>query len=232
MDRKPRINPNRLFEPEEARTLLERGTGALGLDLTPVQFEQFLTYLELLLKWNCMMNLTALRTPAEIISRHFLDSLLLLPHLPETGRLLDLGSGAGFPGIPLKIARPGLFIDLVEATAKKASFLKETVRRLGLSDVNVFPVFLGKEPLPVEPTGPWEVFLSRGVNTEVVLKAVAPYWGPTRRLFLMKGPEWRKEIERLEPLLKKQRLGVEGTIPLNNPLSPRAWLLVILKKIL
>ena len=54
------------------------------------------------------MNLTALRTPPEIISRHFLDSLLLLPHLPETGRLLDLGSGAGFPGLPLKIARPGL----------------------------------------------------------------------------------------------------------------------------
>ena len=90
------------------------------------------------------MNLTALRSPREIIIHHFLDSLLLLPHLPQTARLLDIGSGAGFPGLPLKIARPGLTIDLVEATAKKVSFLKEAVRRLGLSGMNVIPVFLGK----------------------------------------------------------------------------------------
>jgi 16S rRNA (guanine527-N7)-methyltransferase len=116
------------FDPVDAVNLLERGTRALSLDLSPEQIEQFLVYLALLLKWNRKMNLTALRTPAEIISRHFLDSLLLLPHLPETARLLDIGSGAGFPGLPLKIVRPGLTIDLVEATAKKASFLKEAVR--------------------------------------------------------------------------------------------------------
>lgn len=217
--------------PAEARHLLERGTHALGLDLTPEQIEQFLIYLDLLLKWNRKMNLTALCTPAQIISRHFLDSLLLLLHLPETGRLLDLGSGAGFPGLPLKIARRGLSIDLVEATAKKASFLKEAVRRLGFSDMNIFPVFLGKEPMPLKPGDPWEIFLSRGLNLEVVLNAVEPYWGPSRKLLLVKGLDWQKELERVEPLLKKGRVEVESTTLLKNPLSEKDWVLVILRKI-
>ncbi|MCU0579184.1 MAG: class I SAM-dependent methyltransferase, partial [Desulfobacterota bacterium] len=130
--------------------------------------------------------------------------------------MLDIGSGAGFPGLPLKIARPGLKIDLAEATAKKASFLKEAVRRLQLSGVNVFPIFLGKEPLPLKPAEPWDVFLSRGVNIEVVLRAITPYWGPAGRLLLMKGPEWREEITRLAPLLTRLQLYAEKAIPLMN----------------
>ncbi len=228
---KPQTNtPARNLDPAEARNLLERGTRILGLPLAPEQIEQFLAYLDLLLKWNRRMNLTALRTPAEIISRHFLDSLLLLPHLPETGRLLDIGSGAGFPGLPLNIARPGLTIDLVEATAKKVSFLKEAVRRLGLSGVEVWPLFLGKSPMPFDSANPWDFFLSRGVNLEVVLKAVEPYWESRSRLLLMKGPEWREEIEKLGPLLKKQQVVVERTILSANPLSARTWVLVILWK--
>jgi 16S rRNA (guanine527-N7)-methyltransferase len=222
--------PGRNLDSAEARDLLVRGTRDLGLNLAPEQIEQFLAYLDLLLKWNRKMNLTALRSPREIIIHHFLDSLLLLPYLPETENLLDLGSGAGFPGIPLKIARPGLTIDLVEATAKKASFLKEVVRRLGLSGTAVIPVFLGKSPMPFEPANPWEVFLSRGVNLEVVLKAVEPYWGPSQRLLLMKGKDWEEEISGLAPLLKKMEITVDRTVPIKTPLSGKEWVLVILWK--
>jgi 16S rRNA (guanine527-N7)-methyltransferase len=221
----------RNFDPTEARDLLMRGVRALDLNLAPEQINQFLAYLDLLLKWNRKMNLTALRTPAEIISRHFLDSLLLLPHLPETARLLDIGSGAGFPGLPLKIVRPALTIDLAEATAKKVSFLKEAVRCLGFSAMKVFPVFLGEEPLPLPPADPWEFFLSRGVNLEAVLKAVEPFWDSRQRLLLMKGMDWQKEIEERGPLLKKRRMEVERTLRLRNPLSEREWVLVILRKL-
>jgi 16S rRNA (guanine527-N7)-methyltransferase len=221
---------DRNLDPTEARNLLLRGTRALGLDLAPEQIEQFLAYLELLLKWNRKMNLTALRSPREIIIHHFLNSLLLLPSLPETGNLLDLGSGAGFPGIPLKIARPDLTIDLAEATAKKVSFLKEAVRCLGLSGMNVIPVFLGKEPVALPPEISWDFFVSRGVKLDAVLRAVTPFWGPAQRLLLMKGPDWREEIEKLGPLLRKQQVGVERTILSANPLSARQWVLVILWK--
>jgi 16S rRNA (guanine527-N7)-methyltransferase len=228
--RNPSKAPDPELDPTEALELLERGSRVLGLELTPGQIEQFLIFLELLLKWNRKMNLTALRSPSQIISRHFLDSLLLLPHLPETGRLLDLGSGAGFPGLPLKIARPGLSIDLVEATARKASFLKEAIRRLRLSGIAVFSIFLGKEPMPLKPGEPWERFLTRGVNLEVVLRAVDPYWGPSQKLLLVKGLDWQKEIESAGPLLKKGRLEVESTTLLKNPLSEKGWALVILRK--
>jgi 16S rRNA (guanine527-N7)-methyltransferase len=218
------------LDPAETRNLLERGVRFLDLELGPEQIEQFLAYLDLLLKWNRKMNLTALRSPREIIIHHFLDSLLLLPHLPQNARLLDIGSGAGFPGLPLKIARPGLTFDLVEATAKKVSFLQEVIRCLGLSEIAVRPVFLGKSPIRFEPVNPWEFFLSRGVNLEVVLKAVEPYWGPSQRLMLMKGKDWEKEISGLAPLLKKIEIIVDQTVPIKNPLSGKEWVLVILKK--
>lgn len=94
--------------------------------------ESLETYLELLVRWNSRMNLTAIREPKAMVRRHFGESLALAEQLPASGTLLDFGSGAGFPGIPVQIFRPGLRVVLAEAQAKKASFLREAVRTLGL----------------------------------------------------------------------------------------------------
>lgn len=98
---------------------------------------EFAKYCELLLKWNRAYNLTAITEPDEIWDKHFLDSLVPLPFLPENGTLLDVGSGAGFPGIPLKIARPSLSVTLLEATQKKCNFCEAVIRELGLKDIRV-----------------------------------------------------------------------------------------------
>jgi len=90
------------------------------------------TYLDLLLKWNARTNLTAIRTPEEIVRRHFGESLFTAKHLPTCETLLDLGSGAGFPGLPIQLARPALRVTLAESQNKKASFLREAVRVLGV----------------------------------------------------------------------------------------------------
>lgn len=94
---------------------------------------QLSTYLDLLLKWNARTNLTAIRDPEEIVRRHFGESLFVAAHLPACATLLDLGSGAGFPGLPIQLARPALRVTLAESQNKKASFLREAVRTLGLS---------------------------------------------------------------------------------------------------
>jgi len=94
---------------------------------------QLSAYLELLLRWNARTNLTAIRDPEEIVRRHFGESLFVAAHLPECATLLDLGSGAGFPGLPIQLARPGLRVTLAESQNKKASFLREAVRTLGLA---------------------------------------------------------------------------------------------------
>lgn len=90
------------------------------------------TYLEVLLRWNARMNLTAIRDPAEMVRRHFGESLFVARHLPACDTLLDFGSGAGFPGLPIQISRPRLTVTLAETQNRKASFLREVVRTLAL----------------------------------------------------------------------------------------------------
>ncbi|MGI9059229.1 MAG: 16S rRNA (guanine(527)-N(7))-methyltransferase RsmG [Ktedonobacteraceae bacterium] len=100
------------------------------------QMEQFLRYQQELLDWNTRMNLTAITEPEEVLIRHFLDSLSLLSvHDQPHTRLLDIGSGAGFPGIPLKIMRPSWQVVLVEATGKKVTFLCHIIETLQLQDI-------------------------------------------------------------------------------------------------
>jgi 16S rRNA (guanine527-N7)-methyltransferase len=119
-----------------ALTVFTTGLRQLGLTVSDTQLEQFLLYRAELLDWNTRMNLTAITNPEEVLLKHFLDSLTLLavidqPHL----RLLDIGTGAGFPGLPLKIVRPQWSVTLLEATGKKVTFLNHVIEALSLEDV-------------------------------------------------------------------------------------------------
>ena len=122
--------------------LFKEGAAALGLHLSPFVLDQFRSYLDELKQWNTRINLTGLKTDREIVIKLFLDSLALLPFLGEAASLADLGSGAGFPGLVLKIARPALAITLVESRSKKAAFLDYLVSLLKLPDVEVANVAL------------------------------------------------------------------------------------------
>ncbi len=127
-----------------------------GASLTPAQLEQISTYIDLLIRWNSRVNLTAIRTSDEIVTRHFGESFFAARHLfpwgaecgadtpvrhlpspPARPVLLDLGSGAGFPGLPIKIWSPNTPITLIESNNKKVAFLREAIRAIGLTDINV-----------------------------------------------------------------------------------------------
>src|SRR5215470_5725118 len=112
------------------------GLHQLGLELNEQELEQFLRYREELLEWNTRINLTAITDPEEVLLKHFLDSLsLLLVYDRPAARLLDIGAGAGFPGLPLKIARPPWHIVLLEATGKKVTFMRHVIETLQLENV-------------------------------------------------------------------------------------------------
>lgn len=115
------------------RKLLE----PFGVPLNDRQERQILTYLELLLKWNAKINLTAIESPEECVTRHFGESLYLTQWIDVGGRLLDIGSGAGFPGLVLKLVNPSLSVTLLEPIAKKRAFLKEVARVCDLGPVVV-----------------------------------------------------------------------------------------------
>jgi len=112
--------------------ILRRTASQAGVNLTPEQLRQCDLHRRLLLEWNRKVNLTRITDPEEMAVKHFLDSFLPAERLPREGRVLDVGSGAGFPGVPLKVLHPSLDVTLLEARRKKASFLKVLVARLGL----------------------------------------------------------------------------------------------------
>src|SRR5512139_249485 len=116
----------------ENRDLLVKGAKTFGVHLDQETVTLFDHYLRELLKWNQKINLTAIRTEQEIVLKHFLDSLSVYPYLQAPSFLVDLGSGAGFPGIPLKIVEPSFEMTLIDSVLKKVDFQRHMIRILGL----------------------------------------------------------------------------------------------------
>ena len=126
-----------IFIPKCFDFLLDPLLQSLGIALDPYQKQLLRRHMELLLHWNSKINLTSVRDPREIVRRHFGESLFLAACLDfDTGTLVDIGSGGGFPGFPVAVAKPGLTVTLVESVAKKAAFLKEVSR--DVANVRVF----------------------------------------------------------------------------------------------
>lgn len=122
-----------------ASQTLGESLAAMGLALEPRRQASLLAYLDLLGKWNKTYNLTAIHEPERMLTHHLLDSLVILPHVGP-GPLLDVGSGAGLPGIPLAIARPELAVTVTDASQKKCGFMQQAAIELGLANVTVLHV--------------------------------------------------------------------------------------------
>jgi 16S rRNA (guanine527-N7)-methyltransferase len=157
-----------------------------GVEVSDVQVSQIQQYMKILLAWNEKLNLTAIRDPLEIMYRHFCESMYAGVSLPmEKGRLADVGSGAGFPGLPLKILRPNLHVFLIESNVKKATFLAEVIRGLGLADARVLVSRyeeLGEEVAPLDfvcsrAVGDFRVMLEWAGSKQVAARQVVLWIG-------------------------------------------------------
>jgi len=112
---------------------LREGCRVLGVEVGEGVPAQLFRMMGELLKWNAKVNLTAITAPEEVLEKHFLDSLAVLPEVEGAASLLDVGAGAGFPGLPLRVARPGLAVTLVDTVGKKVSYLKAVIAGMGLT---------------------------------------------------------------------------------------------------
>lgn len=176
------------------RPRLDAGLVQLGLS-QPGLAERLLAYLALLARWNRSYNLTAIRDPAEMLTKHLLDSLAMAPFVSD-GKLADLGTGPGLPGIPLALARPGLQVSLVESNGKKARFLREAVRQLGLSNARVLE--MRAEAVP--EAGAYAQITARALDTLAgIIKVGGHLLAPGGRLLAMKGQRPDAEIAALPP---------------------------------
>ena len=172
---------------------LRRGLLALGVGLSEEQVERLERYLALLEKWNRVYNLTAIREPERMVTHHVLDSLAILPHV-RGPRVLDVGSGAGLPGIPLAIAAPALAVTLLDSNHKKAAFLQQAVGDLRLTNATI--VAERVESWRTETR--FDTIVSRAfADLGEFVAAAARLLAPGGTIAAMKGVHPHDEIERL-----------------------------------
>jgi len=194
---------------ESLKSELKRGLTFLGLGLDGRGIDRLIEYLTLLEKWNRVYNLTAVRDPAKMVSNHLLDSLAVLPLIEGAQRLLDVGSGAGLPGIPLAIARPDCSVTLLDSSHKKTAFLRQAAVELGLKNLTV--VCERVEAWQAEPK--FDVILSRAfAELGEFAKLSAHLLATGGRFFAMKGLHPFEEIERLP-----QNVAVREVVKLEVP---------------
>jgi len=125
---------------EKWRNLIFEGANEFGIHVDKLKIEKFVIHALELMKWNQKTNLTAITDPFEVAVKHFLDSIVPMKVIPSNASLLDIGSGGGFPGIPLKICLPSLSVTLIDASRKKVSFLKHIIRMLELKNIDALHI--------------------------------------------------------------------------------------------
>ena len=197
------------------KDLLRQGSQEVGVSLEDLQIDLFGLYLQELLEWNKTFNLSGIRDPEDIVIKHFVDSLTPLPYLEPFGRLLDIGPGAGFPSIPLKIAAPGLQVQLVEANRKKVSFLKHIIRTLKLESVMVIQSRIEDIELPDEP---FDIIISRAfTRLEPLVKIVSSLMEFGNTLVCMFGPTTAKDHTGLADCALAESLELKRVVSLELP---------------
>lgn len=192
------------------------GSAALGVDLTEAQADSCLVYLVELVKWNRKINLTAIRDDKEIITKHFIDSFSYLKGFePVPGRsLLDMGSGAGFPALPIKIAAPALSVTLVESVGKKGAFLRHIIRTLGLREVEV--IDRRTDQLVKEHHGHYDIVTARAfADMATALKEGSHFLKHGGLMVLSRGPEERVSDDAIKAgsmkVLARHDIGLPGS---------------------
>jgi 16S rRNA (guanine527-N7)-methyltransferase len=167
------------------------GASQMGLTVTPGQAHQFALHGRSLLEWNRKINLTTITKPEEIAVKHFLDAIAPLDHLPAHGTLLDIGTGGGFPGLPLKVMRPDLSMTLIDGIRKKVNFVKYTIRQLGLQDIQALQVRAEDLGCDAQYAGRFDIIVCRALaDLDNLLDLAVPLLARQGRIIAYQGPRY------------------------------------------
>ena len=202
---------------------------ALGLELNETQLKQYRDYIALLKLWNQKMNLTAIDDDEGIYLKHFYDSLLSIKYVKYEGTLADVGSGAGFPGLVLKIAYPELKVDLIEPIKKRCTFLKEVIETLDLKDVEV--INERSEDLAKMKREKYDIVTARAVADLSVLSELCAPLVKVKGLFIaLKGQKAKEETKQALEAFKKLGLSLDAIEEIDLDKENKRSI-VILKKV-
>lgn len=181
---------------EEFFATVEDFSSSLGIEFLVEQKEKLYIYMQLLLEWNEKINLTAIVKPKEIILKHFIDSITISKYIKKNSLVADVGTGAGFPGIPLKILREDLNIALVDSLNKRINFLNEVIEKLKLSNIKAVHARAEDIGKSKEYREKFDVVTSRAVaNLSTLSEYLMPLAKVNGKCLAMKGPGVQEEIE-------------------------------------
>lgn len=208
--------------------MLVRGAAEMGVAVTGPQAEQMAVHARTLLEWNRTINLTAITSPLEVAVKHCLDAIAPSAHLPHEGRLLDMGTGGGFPGIPLKILRPGQSMTLIDGSRKKINFVKHVIRQLRLPHIEAIQERAESFGRQAARQGRFQAIVSRALaDLDTIVRLAMPLLAPDGKIFVYKGP-----IDAPHPVvhddLFKRQLGPVETVSYRLPfLGDRRTLVIV-----
>jgi 16S rRNA (guanine527-N7)-methyltransferase len=189
---------------KEWQNIICEGAGKLGIHIDSREIEKFSIHALELIKWNQKINLTTITDPMEVAIKHFLDAVAPIPYIPLNGSLLDIGSGGGFPGIPLKICLPSISVTMIDASRKKVNFLKHVIRTLQLEKIYTFHIRAEDFAKKPEAARCFDVIISRAFSSMTTFATTAiPFLKKDGVVIDMKGKISDNDIRKLRSSLNQ-----------------------------
>ena len=218
------------IESQKWRNLIYEGAKDLHIQIDKRKIEKFSVHALELMKWNKKTNLTAITDSFEIAVKHFLDSIVPVTIIPSNASLLDIGSGGGFPGIPLKISLPSLSVTLIDASRKKVSFLKHIIRKLELKNIDAFHIRADEFADKPDVAKTFDVIISRALSsmTRFALTAL-PFLKKEGVIVAMSGNVSDDDIQLLRSSVNKRHAILMGEDAVTFEVSVKRYSLPYLK---
>ncbi len=220
------------MEEKEFKEIMKDNLKELNIELSEEQLEQFYGYLNILLEWNKFMNLTGITDPKEVIIKHFIDSLTVLNKINENDYIIDVGTGAGFPGIPIKIAYPNTKVVLLDSLNKRIKFLNEVIEKLNLKEIKTIhgrAEDFGRDKSYREK---FDVAVARAVAPlNILLEYLMPFVKINGKCLCMKGSNSQEEILNSKNAMKVLGGELEESKDFNLPNTDIKRNIIQIKKI-
>lgn len=220
------------MEYEKFKLKLMEKLACINIELSESKIRDFFTYMEELVEWNKKINLTAIVEMDEVIDKHFVDSLTISQYIDDNESIIDVGTGAGFPGIPLKIARDSLKIDLLDSLNKRIIFLNEIINKLELKNIIAIHSRAEDESNKKEKRESYDIAVSRAVaNLPVLLEYLLPFVKLGGKCICMKGMNIEEEVNNSKKALKELGGEIEEIKKLQLPNTDATRNIIIVRKI-
>lgn len=220
------------MEFEEFKTKMMIKLACINIHISESKIEDFFKYMKELIEWNKKINLTAIVEMDEVIDKHFIDSLTISQYIKDSDNIIDVGTGAGFPGIPLKIARDDLKIDLLDSLNKRINFLNEIITKLELENIKAIHARAEDESCKKEKREHYDIAVSRAVaNLPVLLEYLLPFVRVGGKCICMKGINIEEEVNNSKKALKELGGEIEEINKIQLPNTDATRNIIIVKKI-